>query len=255
MTKLPISLVVITFNEEANIERCLKSAPFVDDIVVVDSHSTDHTVQIAQNAGARVIQEKWRGFGPQKRFATNLAKNPWVLSLDADEALSPELAAEIFESFADLDPQTGYLIPRRSYHMGRWINFGGWYPDLQLKLFNTQHAQWTEAEVHEAIKVPKTQALKRDILHWVFESLSDQVVTNDRYSTLSAQQLHAQGKRFSYLKLFFKPLGKFLETYIVKQGFRDGMPGFIIAIGAAYSLFLKFAKLWEIERGNKKSKG
>lgn len=247
--------MVITFNEEANIQRCLKSVPFADDIVVVDSYSTDQTVALATAAGARVVQEKWRGFGPQKKFATSLAKNDWILSLDADEALSPELASELYECFSDLDPSKGYLLPRRSYHLGRWIRFGGWYPDYQLKLFNKSRAAWTEAEVHESIQVPQKAKLQRDVLHWVFEDLSDQVKTNDRYSSLGAQQMWAQGKRFSYLKLCFKPLGKFVETYIVKQGFRDGLPGFIIAVGAAYSLFLKFAKLWELERGNKKSQG
>lgn len=253
MTKLPISLVVITFNEEANIERCLKSVPFASECVVVDSFSGDKTVALAQACGARVVQEKWRGFGAQKKFATELAQNPWILSLDADEALSPELAAEIEQLFGQLDPLAGYLTPRRSFHLGRWIKYGGWYPDYQLKLFNKDHAQWSEAEVHESIQVQKKHKLKGDVLHWVFDSLSDQVVTNDRYSSLGARQLYQEGKRFSYLKLFFKPFGKFVETYIVKQGFRDGLPGFIIAIGAAYSLFLKFAKLWEIERANQRS--
>ncbi|HWU42849.1 MAG TPA: glycosyltransferase family 2 protein [Bdellovibrio sp.] len=253
MTKLPISLVIIALNEEAHIERCIRSAPFVDDIVVVDSFSTDRTVEIAQNCGARVFQEKWRGFGPQKAFAAEQAKNSWVISLDADEALSSELAAEILERFSDLNPEAGYLFPRKSYHLGRWINHGGWYPDYQLRLFNKNKSQWNSAALHEKVEVKEKQLMKSDLLHWVFENLSDQVVTNDRYSTLGAQQLFAAGKKFSYFKLLTKPTSKFFETYFFKKGFMDGLPGFIISMGAAYSIFLRFAKLWELERVHKKS--
>ncbi|WP_374032777.1 glycosyltransferase family 2 protein [Bdellovibrio bacteriovorus] len=252
VTKLPISLVIITLNEEAHIERCIRSAAFVDDVVVVDSFSTDRTVEIAQKCGARVFQEKWKGFGPQKAFAAAQAKNDWVLSLDADEALSPELASELYESFHSLDPEAGYLFPRKSYHLGRWIKYGGWYPDYQLRLFNKSRSQWNSADVHEKVEVKRMLKMKRDLLHWVFDGLSDQVITNDRYSTLGAKQLTASGKKFSYLKLIFKPWGKFIETYFVKRGFMDGMPGFVIAVGAAYSLFLKFAKQWEMERVHKK---
>lgn len=251
VTKLPISLVVITLNEEAHIERCLRSAAFADDIVVVDSFSTDRTVEIAKACGARVFQEQWRGFGPQKAFATTQAKHPWVLSLDADEEISPELAKELVEKFNTLDPETGYLIPRLSYHLGRWIRHGGWYPDYQLKLFNKSKTNWNTEVVHEKVEVKHQEKLARDLYHYVFDGVSDQVLTNDRYSTLGAQQLADKGKKFSYLKLIIKPFGKFVETYFAKRGFLDGLPGFIISVGAAYSMFLKFAKLWEMERGRK----
>ncbi|WP_253696988.1 glycosyltransferase family 2 protein [Bdellovibrio bacteriovorus] len=253
MTKLPISLVIITLNEEAHIERCIRSVPFADDVVVVDSFSTDRTVEIAERCGARVFQEKWKGFGPQKAFATAQAKNPWVLALDADEALSPELAAEIYGRFSELNSEAGYLFPRKSYHLGRWISHGGWYPDYQLRLFNKSISQWDSADVHEKVEVKLKLKMKKDLLHWVFDGISDQVLTNDRYSTLGAKELAAAGKKFSYLKMIFKPWGKFVETYFVKAGFLDGLPGFIIAVGASYSLFLKFAKLWEMERAQKKS--
>lgn len=252
VTKLPISLVIITLNEEAHIERCIRSAPFADDVVVVDSFSTDRTVEIARQCGARVFQEKWRGFGAQKAFATSQAKNPWVISLDADEALSEELAAEVMERFTTLNPEAGYLFPRRSYHLGRWINHGGWYPDYQLRLFNKDKSQWNSAALHEKVEVKERQIMAHDLLHWVFDDLSDQVVTNDRYSTLGAKQLHEKGKRFSYFKLLTKPVSKFLECYLFKRGFMDGLPGFIIAVGAAYSIFLRFAKLWEMENVRRK---
>lgn len=253
MIKLPISLVIITLNEEAHIERCIRSVPFADDVVVVDSFSMDRTVEIAQKCGARVFQEKWKGFGPQKAFATAQAKNDWVLSLDADEALSPELAEELCQKFASLDREAGYLFPRKSYHLGRWITHGGWYPDYQLRLFNKAQSQWNAADVHEKVEVKRKLKVAHDLHHWVFDSLSDQVVTNDRYSTLGAKQLMASGKKFSYFKFFTKPVSKFIETYIVKRGFMDGIPGFIIAVGASYSIFLKFAKMWEAERVQKKS--
>lgn len=246
-TILPVSLVVVTLNEEANIERCLRSVPFASDIVVVDSFSTDRTAEIAQKLGANVLQEKWRGYGPQKAFAVSKAKNDWILSLDADEALSPELQKEILEKFQSLNPEVGYEIPRRSYHLGRWIHHGGWYPDAQLRLFNRQHSNWSQDALHEKVQVKSKERLKQDMLHWVFEDLSDQVLTNDKYSSLGAGNLAKSGKGFSLAKLIFKPWTKFVECYFLKRGFLDGLPGFIIAVGAAYSIFLRHAKLWEIK--------
>lgn len=248
MEKRPLSLVVITLNEEKNIERCLRSVPFADDIVVVDSFSTDRTAELAGSLGARVISEKWRGFGAQKHFATEQAKNDWVLSLDADEALSPELAAEILARFETLDPEVGYELPRRSFHLGRWIGHGGWFPDPQLRLFNRKRAQWASSDIHEHVLADRRERFANPILHWVFEDLSDQVVTNDRYSSLQARERFARGERFSLPKLVFKPWVKFVETYFLKAGFRDGLPGFLISVSAAYSVFLRHAKLWELGR-------
>ena len=244
--KYPLTLAVITLNEEANIERCLRSVDFVDDIVVVDSGSTDRTVEIAEQCGARVFVEKWRGYRAQKARATELAKNHWVLSLDADEALSEELSQEIQKLFLkEKPPCSAYRIPRISYHLGRWIRHGGWYPDYQLRLFDKSRSRWAEGHVHERIETEKLGTLTNDMKHWVFKDLSDNVDTNNEYSSLGAKDLEERGKRFSLFKLIFKPWGKFLETYIVKRGFLDGLPGFIIAVGASYSMFLKFAKLWE----------
>jgi glycosyltransferase involved in cell wall biosynthesis len=249
--KLPLSLVVITLNEETNIERCLKSVPFASDIVVVDSLSTDRTVETAEKLGARVLTEKWRGYGPQKAFAVSQAKYDWILSLDADEALSPQAQQEILDKFASFQEEVGYEIPRLSWHLGRWILHGGWYPDYQLRLFHREHSKWTDAALHEKVEVNSKVRLEHPILHWVFDDLSDQVLTNDKYSTLGAANLNAQGKRFSLLKLIFKPWSKFIECYFIKLGFLDGRPGFIIAVGAAYSIFLRHAKLWEIQMKQK----
>lgn len=251
MEKLPLSLVIVACDEEDQIERCLRSAPFASELLVVDSFSKDSTVSKAQSAGARVIQEKWRGFGPQKRFAVDQAKYDWILSLDADEALSPELADEIRREFAGLDPKTGYILPRISFHLGRWIRHGGWFPDGQKRLFHRTHSQWTDAAIHEKVESPATAWLKNPIKHWVFDDLSDQQKTNDRYSSLLAQALFEKGTRFRFHNLLFKPWVKFVENYFFKLGFMDGLPGFIIAVGSGYSVFLKWSKLWELERGKR----
>ncbi|MEK6772769.1 MAG: glycosyltransferase family 2 protein [Bdellovibrionota bacterium] len=251
MQKLPISLTVITKNEEKNIERCLRSAPFVSEIILIDGESSDKTLELAQKLGANVFVENWQGFGPQKQIAVGKAKYDWILSLDADEALSPELSAEICARFSSLDEKTGYQIPRRSYHLGKWINFGGWFPDRQLRLFNKKFSNWDDAKIHEKVIAQNTETFQSTLLHWVFEDLSHQVQTNNRYSSLQAEALFAQGKKFSFFKLLVKPISKFIESYFLKRGFLDGMPGLIISVSASYSVFLKWAKLWELENKNK----
>lgn len=249
MPQLPISLVVITLNEEANIERCLKSVSFASDIVVLDSGSTDRTVEIAKQCGARTFVEAFRGYGEQKRRACELANEDWILSLDADEALSPDLAAEIqklsLENLAGFD---GYEVPRLSFHLGRWIRHGGWYPDYQLRLFNRKMAGWQNLKLHERVEAKNVGRLHSNLYHYVFKNLADQVETNNEYSGLGAAELERRGKKFSVMMLVLKPYSKFIETYFLKRGFLDGLPGFIISVGAAYSVFLKFAKLWERDR-------
>lgn len=250
-SRAKLSLAIICLNEAANIERCIGSVPFADDVVVLDSGSTDQTRTIASGLGARVFDETWRGFRAQKQRATDLCAYNWVLSLDADEALSPELAQEILRLLesTDLESQDGYELPRISWNLGRWIWHGGWYPDRQIRFFDRTRATWQGGEhVHERVAAVKTARLKNSIEHFPFENLAEQIATNNRYSTLGADELRARCVRFSYRKLFWKPISKFLETYFIKRGFLDGTAGLIIAVGAAYSVFLKFAKLWEIER-------
>lgn len=249
-----MSLVVITRNAEEHIARCLKSVPFAADIVVVDSGSTDATVQIAKTHGARVFVEEWRGFGPQKRRATDLARTDWVLNLDADEALSAASQSELEKLLKSGEPQCdAFAFPRLSFHMGRWIRHGGWYPDWQTRLYDRRRANWSEAQIHEKVGAASVRRLNEPIFHWVFKDLADQVQTNNRYSSLGSHQLLESGRRFSTLNLIVKPGVKFLETYIWKRGFLDGLPGFIIAVGAAYSVFLKWAKLWESREVKSKS--
>ncbi len=244
-----VSLVVITLNAEAHIAECIRSVPFASDIVVLDSGSTDQTVNIAKNLGARVFVEEWRGFGPQKRRATELAKTDWILNLDADEALSPPLQEELQQMLAGQFKHAAYAIPRVSFHLGRWIWHGGWYPDWQIRLYNRAKANWSTAQIHEKVETGGDLGhLRKPILHYVFKDLSHQVETNNRYSTLGAETLNEKGRGFWLVHLLLKPKVKFFETYIWKRGFLDGLPGFIIAVGAAYSVFLKWAKLWELKK-------
>ncbi|MES2962614.1 MAG: glycosyltransferase family 2 protein [Bdellovibrionota bacterium] len=246
-----ISLAIICLDEAENIERCIRSVPFADEIVVVDSGSKDGTVEIAQRLGARVLQEPWRGFRDTKQLATDRCSHDWILSLDADEALSPEAQAEVeaLLSSPELEKQDGYEFPRLTWNLGRWIRYGGWYPDRQLRLFNRKRASWKGGDhVHERVAAERVGRLSARIQHWPFSTHAEQVATNNRYSGLGAQELQAKGKRFSIAKLVFKPWSKFMETYFLKRGFLDGLPGFIISVGAAYSVFLKWAKLWELER-------
>lgn len=241
----PLSLVVITRNAESHIARCLKSVAFASDIVVLDSRSDDRTREIAESLGARVFSEEWRGFGPQKRRATELANTDWILSLDADEALSEAAQIEVQALMARPLVVQAFAFPRLSFHLGRWIRHGGWYPDRQVRLYNRTQANWNFDPLHEKIECKTVQRLKNPILHWVFKDLTDQVQTNNRYSSLGADHLFMKGRSFYLFQLLTKPWVKFFETYIWKLGFLDGLPGFIIAVGAAYSVFLKWAKLWE----------
>jgi glycosyltransferase involved in cell wall biosynthesis len=254
--KLPISLVVITLNEEKNLARCLASASFCNDIVVLDSESIDQTKKVAESCGARVFTESWRGFGVQKQRAVELAAHEWVLCLDADEVLSPALSQEIQNKFTSLQAEVAYQIPRKSFYLGRWILHGGWYPDYQLRLFHRKHWQWDAAEIHEKVRPQEgaesagVKMFSSDIEHYVFQDVAHHVATNNRYSSLQAEQYRIQGGRFSLMKLIVKPASKFLECYIWKLGFLDGLAGFVIAIGAAYSVFIRWAKIWQMSQNS-----
>ncbi len=246
--KIPISLVVVTLNEEKNIQRCLESVPFAAEKIVVDTMSTDKTVQIAQECGAKVFSERWRGFGPQKDWGVQQASHDWILSLDADEVLSEVAQQEVIQMFSQLDPQVGYQFPRQSYHLGRWIWHGGWYPDYQLRLFHRQFSAWKKIPIHELVEAPKKIKLVSPIKHFVFQDLAHQTQTNNRYSSLQALEHFESGKKFSYFKVLIKPWTKFIECYFLKKGFLDGFPGFVIAVGAGFSVFLRWVKVWELER-------
>jgi glycosyltransferase involved in cell wall biosynthesis len=245
--KPSLSLVIITLNEENNIARCIKSVPFASEVIVVDSFSQDQTTQIAHGLGAKITKREFSGYRDQKQFALEKATGDWVLSLDADEALSPLLQDEIQESLQS-ETFEAYRMPRLSFHLSKWIRHGGWYPDYQTRLFKRNKAHWIGGAVHEHVEIKGTVSdLKHDLLHYVFRDLDDQIETNNEFSSLGAKELLRRGEKFSSIKLIFKPLFKFLECFVWKAGFLDGPEGFIIALGASQSLFLKYAKLWEAQ--------
>lgn len=246
MVRTPISVTIITLNEEANLPRTLASLKWADEVVVIDSGSTDRTVEIAKQFGAKTLHNSWRGYGQQKNFAQNQATHDWVLNVDADEVVSPELAQEIRQTVDNNPAFHGYEMPRKTFYLGRWIKHGGWYPNYLVRLSNKRHAAWTEPSVHEALQVEGgVGRLEEPLLHYAFSSIQDQILTNLRFSALGSQDLKRIGQRPSLKKLIFKPIGKFFETYLLKGGFRDGLAGLIISVNAAHSMFLKYAYLLE----------
>jgi len=242
---LPLSLVVITQNAGAELAACLASAPFAAETLVVDSGSRDDTVQVARGRGARVIETAWRGFGPQKQFAVGAATHDWVLCIDADERVSPALAASIGDLFAAGLPAAGaYAMARRNRFLGRWLAHGEGYPDRIVRLFDRRRARWSDDPVHERVIADGAVGrIAGDLLHASAESLDDYIAKQNRYTSLQAAALHAQGGHASALRLALSPLARFIRFYVLKLGFLDGAAGFAhIAIGA-FASFLKYAKL------------
>ena len=242
---LPLSLVVITRDAAAELPDCLASASFAAECLVVDSGSADDTVAVARAAGARVLVEPWRGFGAQKQFAVEQARHDWVLCLDADERVSPELAAAIAARFASGAPAvSAYACPRRNRFLGRWLRHGEGYPDLVVRLFDRRHARWSDDAVHERVIPDASPArLAGDLLHHSAESIESYVAKQNRYTSLQAAALHARGERASAMRIVAAPLVRFLRFYVLRAGFLDGVAGFAhVAIGA-FASFLKYVKL------------
>ena len=240
---LPLSLCVITRDAAAEIEDCLASAPFAGEVVVVDSGSRDDTVEIARRRGARVIERGWPGFGAQKQFAVGAATHDWVLCLDADERVTPELARSIAREM-EAPRAAAYAFARRNRFLGRWLAHGEGYPDWNLRLFDRRHARWSEDPVHEHVLADGAVArLRGDLLHASAESLDDYLAKQNRYTTLQAAAMHARGERAGLARLVLSPLVRFVRFYVLKLGFLDGVAGLVhIAIGCQNS-FLKYAKL------------
>ncbi len=245
----PLSAVVITLNEEENLPRCLKSLDWVAELLVVDAGSTDRTREVAVQGGARVLEHPWEGYGQQKNWALTQTTQPWVLFLDADEAVSPALKNELLE-FVTGDGKWqgrsygGADMPRKTWFLGRWILHGGWYPNRLVRLVHREKGRWTEPAVHEQLQVQgETHHFSADLLHYTFKTVGDQVLTNVRFARLGARAAKTQGKASSLLHIIFKPIGKFLETYLWKRGFLDGFPGFVISVNAAHSIFMKYVEI------------
>ena len=240
---MKISATIITLNEERNLPRALESLACVDEVLVVDSGSTDRTVEIARRYGARVMTHSRPGYAAQKNYAASQAAHDWILSLDADESLSETLVAEIQEVKNDANNPAGYRFPRLTQYLGRWILHCGWYPDYKLRLYDRNHGRWVGDYVHESVTVDGTVAtLHGPLHHFTCQSLSEHVRTLDRYTTLAAKELRARGYRAGMVRLLLAPPAIFLKTYLLQQGFRDGYQGLLIAAMAAWYVFLKYAK-------------
>ncbi len=252
MSRPPVSVCIITHNEEKRIRQCLESIKWAEEIIVVDSHSTDRTVEICKEYTPKVYQRDWPGHVEQKNYALSLASHGWVLCLDADECLSPELSREIQEELSsNRDAFAGYVMPRHTYYLGRWINHGGWYPDYKLRLFKKSLGRWGGINPHDKVLLSggATKTLKGELLHFNYEDIASQIRTIDSFSRIFAQNVLKNGTSFSttaiILSMLLRPPAKFFEMYLIKRGFLDGMAGLIIASTTAFYVFLKYAKLWE----------
>jgi len=246
MGKPTISIAVIAMNEADRIGRLLKSAKFADEVIVVDSGSTDGTQDLCEKFGARVIFNEWPGYAAQKQFAMEQAISEWILSLDADEEISDALAAEILNNVGHAKTDVcGFSMPRLSRYLGRWIKHGGWYPDRKVRLVRRGNGRWSGDTLHEKLVVDgKVEQLSKPILHHVYRGISDQVQTINRFSDTYAAGRSPAGSGF-VLAGVGHALGKFLECYVWKLGILDGVPGLIIAMNSAWYVFLKHAKAWE----------
>ena len=242
---IPVSVAVITKNEEENIEDALKSVKDFEDIVVVDSFSEDRTVEICKKYTYRVYQHEWQGYARQKQMAVDYAEKPWVLILDADERVTPELKSEIMEETKNTS-FSGFYIPRKNFFLDKWIRHGGWWPDYTLRLFLKDMAFIEDRKVHEKVVVKgKVGYLKNPLEHYTYRTVSDYIKKMDRYSTLSAEELREKGVNPGMITMLAHPLSTFLKMFFLRGGFMDGIHGLILAILYSYYTFLKYLKLWE----------
>ncbi|MBI5266596.1 MAG: glycosyltransferase family 2 protein [candidate division Zixibacteria bacterium] len=247
MTRL--SVVIITHNEETNLARCLESVRFADEIIMADSHSTDRTVEIASQFGARTFTIEWSGFGPAKQFAVDQATGEWILSIDADEALSAELAEEIKGIIAGAPSCDGFDMPRLTNFLGRWIRHCGWYPDRVARLFRKGRGRFTDATVHESLVVDGPVGhCRRDLLHYSYPTLEIYFEKFNRYTTMGAEQALARGERSGLFDLTIRPAAAFVKHYISKAGLLDGMEGLMISVLSSCAVFIKYAKLRQLQR-------
>lgn len=252
-----ISACVTAGNEERNIARCLDSLRWCDEIVVVDSFSQDRTVEICRRYTQRVVQHEWLGYIGQKNFAIGLASHAWVLVLDADEEVSPELRDEILAAMeGDGNEYAGYLFPRQVHYLGRWICHGEWYPDVKLRLFRREIGRAEGREPHDHIVVRgRTRRLEHPIRHYTYDDLCDHVATMNRFSTITAQEQFREGERFHWADFLFRPFWRFLKAYVFKRGFLDGRRGLLIAGVSAFGVTIKYAKLWELQLAEARQPG
>jgi glycosyltransferase involved in cell wall biosynthesis len=252
---MQISATIITLNEESNIKAACESIAWADEIVVVDSGSTDATREVAESCGTRVITNPWPGFGAQKQFAVEQAQHEWIFSLDADERVSDELKKSIESLKQESNHADGYEIARRTYYQGRWIRGGGWYPDRQLRLFRKNKGHWKQRHIHESVTMDpgaRVERLAGDLLHYTSQNAAHHHrMIGERYAPLAARQMFEEGRRTSVLGVASAGPAAFIRSLILKGGLRDGFAGFTIASFAAHHAFLKHLMLWEKQSEDK----
>lgn len=256
--RLPVSATIITRNEAAHIEDCIRSLWFADEIVVVDSCSTDDTRAIAEGLGAHVIEQEFLGHVRQKQLAVDRARHDWIFSIDADERVSPELADALRSALESSsrepsaigsDTVVGFFVPRHTFYLGRFIDHGGWWPEWRLRLFDRRSAKWGGTDPHDHVVISgKTERLDGELVHFNYRDLSHHVEKIDSYSAIIADRRTTAGERASVWKLLTRPPLRFLKMFLLRGGFRDGTRGFIVAWMGAFYVFMKYAKLWEKQR-------
>jgi glycosyltransferase involved in cell wall biosynthesis len=256
LDKFPLSVAIITQNEEENLRLCLQSVAFAAQIVVVDSGSTDSTLQIAAEFGCEIFNESWLGFGPQKQLAIDKCREPWILLLDADERIPGETAEVIKKIITKTGSrEAGFSFPRKNYFQGRWIRHAGWWPDRIIRLFRKATGRMTGASVHEAVEVDgPVGALDVPIVHFTESRLSRILQKIDRYSTLGAEEAFKKGQRSSTSSAFLRAFFTFFQDYFMRGGFLDGMPGLTLAVTDSVNKFFKYAKLSELTKTSRGGK-
>jgi glycosyltransferase involved in cell wall biosynthesis len=249
-TRAPVSACIVACDEEDRIGPCLRSLAWCDEVLVVDSHSSDRTRELAASHGARVIERDWPGYLAQKGFAVGEARHDWVLCLDADERVSEALRAEL-EALRDsgFAGAAGWRMPRLSSYLGRWIRHGSWYPDLQLRLFDRRHGRWAGRDLHERVRVDgAVKTLRGPLLHPPYRDFADHLSTIDRYTSTAAAAMHREGRRSRWHHLLLRPAWRFARFYLLERGFLEGWRGLLLAWMAAHYVRLKYVKLWLLER-------
>ncbi len=245
---MKLTVTVITRDESTHIAAALESVSWADEIIVIDSRSTDETVAIARKHATRVEVRDWPGYGAQKNYAAEIASNDWILSLDADERVSPALASEIKQTLQTEPAARGYRIPRVTWYLGRWIRSTDWYPDYQLRLYDRRAGRWNGRRVHESVDLQDPPGfLRHELQHYAYRDIAHHLATIDRYTTLAAEQWLAEGRRTNGLEILIHPRLAFLRNYLLRGGVKDGAAGLIVSKLNAYYVFLKFAKLWELQ--------
>lgn len=253
-----ISAVIITFNEEANIGRCIDSLHgAVDEIVVIDSESTDETIAICKSKNVRVVSQPFLGYIEQKNFAMSIASHEIVLSLDADEALSQELLTSIQAIRTNSDFSGAASMHRLTNYCGYWVRHGGWYPDTKIRLMDRRIANWTGVNPHDRIELTQAITIKKldgDLLHYSYDSISDHLQQINHFTTVSSKALYTEGVRSNLFKIIVNPIARFIRNYILRVGFLDGFFGLVIAVNSAHAVFLKYVRLFLLQRDNSQNK-